>query len=812
MNNIEIRDFTTVSGVGNNDYVVLSLSGGSSAKVVAGVFRSVIASSITPSIKEGVWWIGDENTLVNAEGKTPEFRRSETGIEYRYTGESDSQWKLLVGMEEIRIKYSDLTEEQQDEIRLKYSDLTEEQIAELQKPALDMIDRLEETDSAVSEAEEFRVAAEKGRVENEVSRVESEEVRNASEKERVSAEETRNVNEEGRVLAESYRASYENERVSSENRRESNEASRIFQESARVAAEKSRETAEASRVTAEKGRSDEFSQLKSDSVAATLLANETAEHPTYIGTDNYVYKWNRTAKTYDKTSIYVRGEAFSIKKVYASIDDMYADTATSFKEGDFCLINTGDVENAENAQLFVRNSIGGWDFLVDMSGAIGFTGKTPQFMIGNVEVGSGKSSAEVTLFSDGTDTDGNPKYRINYVIPCLAYEDLTAEQISDLQRPASDMIAQLSSTDSRIKENEEVRQEAERNRESSESLRASAESIRETAEKARSEAEAGRVSAENEREKGETNRVNAESVRKSSEEERAASEKSRVSAENTRVSNEDERKTNELSRTDAEEGRIAEEELRVSAENSRILSEQIRVSAEEQRVSAEKLRSMNEDARVLSEESRAAAEKEREASESERKVNEASRMEEYSSLRKDMEEATKEVWDLSAEVRNVPKIQDGTWWIWDVESDMYKDSGNPATGKSPMIQNGTWWTWDDVKGEYSNTGQSVSSDYLLTKDKVEGVLTGDIDTHTHTHLVYRAQVYDTLPDLSSLVSWTGDDGMSHEFVYGNDIYIKDVDEPTGYANYKLAATSSGNAWVKIPQIPDGFRMVLVKSE
>ena len=127
-----------------------------------------------------------------------------------------------------------------------------------------------------------------------------------------------------------------------------------------------------------------------------------------------------------------------------------------------------------------------------------------------------------------------------------------------------------------------------------------------------------------------------------------------------------------------------------------------------------------------------------------------------------------------------------------------------------MIQNGTWWTWDDANGKYVNTGQAVSSTYTLTKEKVEDVLQGDIDSHTHTHLVYRARVYEAVPDFSGLTSWTGEDGTVHEFVPGNDIYVVDADEPTGYANYKLAIASSGNVWVRIPQIPEGFKVVLVK--
>ena len=150
---------------------------------------------------------------------------------------------------------------------------------------------------------------------------------------------------------------------------------------------------------------------------AAANANDTAEHPTYIGTDHYVYKWNKTAQAYDKTDIYCKGDAFSIKKVYASVANMEADKSNpDIAEGDFVLVNTGDVEDPDNAKLYVKAD-GDFEFLVDMSGAIGFTGKTPQFSMGTATTLEAGASAIVTVSDDGTDSDGNPKYKINFAIP-----------------------------------------------------------------------------------------------------------------------------------------------------------------------------------------------------------------------------------------------------------------------------------------------------------------------------------------------------------------------------------------------------------
>ena len=53
-------------------------------------------------------------------------------------------------------------------------------------------------------------------------------------------------------------------------------------------------------------------------------------------------------------------------------------------------------------------------------------------------------------------------------------------------------------------------------------------------------------------------------------------------------------------------------------------------------------------------------------------------------------------------------------------------------GKSPIIKNASWWIWDEASGAYKDSGMSVSSQYTLTKGAVEGVLTGDVSSHTHS--------------------------------------------------------------------------------
>lgn len=182
-------------------------------------------------------------------------------------------------------------------------------------------------------------------------------------------------------------------------------------------------TAAANQAAIEANKSAENAEGKAQAAQdAANNANDTAEHPTYIGQDHYVYKWNKTTSSYDKTDIYTKGDAFSIKKVYASVAELEADADnTGIAEGDFVLVNTGDVENPDNAKLYVKAKsdagVYSYEFLVDMSGAIGFTGKTPQFSMGTISTLEAGSSATATVSEDGVDSDGNPKYKINFAIP-----------------------------------------------------------------------------------------------------------------------------------------------------------------------------------------------------------------------------------------------------------------------------------------------------------------------------------------------------------------------------------------------------------
>lgn len=68
------------------------------------------------------------------------------------------------------------------------------------------------------------------------------------------------------------------------------------------------------------------------------------------------------------------GEPFAIKKTYASVSAMNAGFASDgVKQGQFVLINTGNVNDADNAKLYVKGSKQ-YDFITDLSGSAGIKG------------------------------------------------------------------------------------------------------------------------------------------------------------------------------------------------------------------------------------------------------------------------------------------------------------------------------------------------------------------------------------------------------------------------------------------------------
>ena len=116
MTNIDIREFTTLSGTDGEDSVLLVQESGANGKIKIALFKQLLTSHVIPSIVEGTWWIDDAPTGVTAIGKTPLLRRGKLGVEYKYDTDDNTMWRLLINYDDIVLRYQDLTEMQRHEL------------------------------------------------------------------------------------------------------------------------------------------------------------------------------------------------------------------------------------------------------------------------------------------------------------------------------------------------------------------------------------------------------------------------------------------------------------------------------------------------------------------------------------------------------------------------------------------------------------------------------------------------------------------------------------------------------------------------
>ena len=214
---------------------------------------------------------------------------------------------------------------------------------------------------------------------------------------------------------------------------------------------------------------EEIEGIVDDAIAATDKAEEIASNPPKI-VDNDWWIYNYDTKQYVNTGISAIGDAFTYKKEYPSVEAMEADWGTAdVKLGEYVLINTNDVEDPDDAKVYLKTQEG-WKFIVDLSGMQGI---------------QGWSAYEVAVKHGFVGTE--------------------AEWVQSLKQPALDAAAealeakaQVEATEQAVKEAETARDTAEQERVSNESTRQANEAVRETQEAAREKNTADAITAVNE--------------------------------------------------------------------------------------------------------------------------------------------------------------------------------------------------------------------------------------------------------------------------------------------------------------------------
>ena len=482
---------------------------------------------------------------------------------------------------------------------------------------------------------------------------------------------------------------------------------------------------------------EEMEGIVDDAIAATDKAEEIASNPPKI-VDNDWWFYDYDTKQYVNTGIAAIGDAFTYKKEYPSVEAMEADWGTAdVKLGEYVLINTNDVEDPDDAKVYLKTQEG-WKFIVDLSGMQGI---------------QGWSAYEVAVKHGFVGTE--------------------AEWVQSLKQPALDAAAEALEAKAQVEATEKAVKEAE--------------ALRVTAEQ-------GRVNAENTRVSNENTRISNEDSRKAEESKRVIAENERIAAENSRKSEEDIRKTNEANRISAESSRASAETLRASAEverntneQKRIEEETKRISSEEGRVAAETKRVDNEDARIAAETARDTAEQERVSNEATRQANETIRETQEAAREKNTADAITAVNEAKTAAQqattnattaannantqanrakeyadNPPKVgDDGYWYLWDEVDDVYVNTGWPSSGiilkgsldspedldtiVDPQLSdsyivgtdlyfwNGTEWV---NMGRFQGPQGEPGKDAELSKAAIEAVLVGEVTTHTHDTRYY----------------------------------------------------------------------------
>ena len=108
------------------------------------------------------------------------------------------------------------------------------------------------------------------------------------------------------------------------------------------------------------------------------------------------------------------GEGFKISKIYASVSAMNAGyTNDGVAVGGFVIINTGDVEDADNAKLYVKGTTA-YEYLTDLSGSQGIQGPASIFDSSVTVSTTSASTASVTLTGAGTEES---PFKFTFAIP-----------------------------------------------------------------------------------------------------------------------------------------------------------------------------------------------------------------------------------------------------------------------------------------------------------------------------------------------------------------------------------------------------------
>lgn len=170
MENLDIKNFSRLTGVNINDYLLFATQSGKDGKLQLSMLIDYLVNLSQPYIDEdtGTWKArarggSSIDTGIPAEGKTPVLKKgnqSSAAILWKYSDEPDSKYRPLVEWSDIRVNVGDLTQEQLYQMKLKYADLTEADKEDLRSVYNDILVRCQNaTESAQNVVQKTNEAA-----------------------------------------------------------------------------------------------------------------------------------------------------------------------------------------------------------------------------------------------------------------------------------------------------------------------------------------------------------------------------------------------------------------------------------------------------------------------------------------------------------------------------------------------------------------------------------------------------------------------------------------------------------------------------
>lgn len=183
---------------------------------------------------------------------------------------------------------------------------------------------------------------------------------------------------------------------------------------------------------------DQMEESIDNANAAADRSNLIASNPPKIVNETW-YMFDEETNDYVSTGIKAIGDAFTITKTYASIEAMQADYSNpEVGIGQFVMIDTGDVNNPEDSQLYLKGDTE-WKFISDLSGAQGIQGLSAyQVAVQEGFVGSEEDWIASLKGEKGDTGDKGDKGDTGEKGDPFVYSDFTPEQLESLKGEKGD--------------------------------------------------------------------------------------------------------------------------------------------------------------------------------------------------------------------------------------------------------------------------------------------------------------------------------------------------------------------------------------